>query len=355
MFGHGWACNDLFHRLLSDHAKRYWREKCSIAAGVWPFGFNYQQVYDPGISLEEFRQAYAASLMMSSRYNWIYSHNCRELLIGRAVSEYKGDADIEAYLRMIADKEIVTTPNYVALAKELRGMVLRDFTNDLGVMPAPQFFGPSDRVSVGLIPATSYSSSAHIQARDELWDLGLKLFAGADVNLRDHFGTQTHWMLIGPFENDENWSGHDAVYPPETEIDLDAEYDGLAGKVRWIEHRQEGRLASVDLTKVFEPTEHVSAYGLCYVTSPRQQEAQIRVGTNDSGKLWFGGRPVYDYPQEGSAILDRDIVPVTIPKGTTPILIKASNGEINWGFVFRITDETGKPLQDIRFSPRPPG
>ena len=41
------------------------------------------------------------SLMTSSRYNWIYSHNCREQLIGRGLDKYTGDADLEAYLRAL--------------------------------------------------------------------------------------------------------------------------------------------------------------------------------------------------------------------------------------------------------------
>jgi hypothetical protein len=71
------------------------------------------------------------------------------------------------------------------------------------------------------------------------------------------------------------------------------------------------------------------------------------------GKVWLGGTLVHEYPREGSAILDRDIVPVTVPKGTTAILVKACNGELNWGFVFRITDASGTPLPDITYSVRP--
>ncbi|MFH1744420.1 MAG: hypothetical protein ABIH23_35910, partial [bacterium] len=74
MFGHAWACNELFQRLLSEQAKKYWIDKCSIAEGVWPFGFNYEKTHDPGLSREEFHQAFASSLMVSKRYNWIYSH-----------------------------------------------------------------------------------------------------------------------------------------------------------------------------------------------------------------------------------------------------------------------------------------
>ena len=51
-------------------------------------------------------------------------------------------------------------------------------------------------------------------------------------------------------------------------------------------------------------------------------------------------------------MLDRDIISVTLRRGTTPILIKATNGEKNWGFVFRITDLAGRPIPELKLSAR---
>lgn len=350
MFGHAWACNDLFHRVLSKRAWRYWRERCSIAAGVWPFGFDHQRVYEPGMPLEEFRQAFAASLMISRRYNWLYSHNCREQLIGRDLDKYAGEADLPAYLHVIANKETVTTPKYVKLAQELRGIKLRDYSDDLDLMPFVSFAGPRDVPNVRLTP-TGLCDTALLR---ESWAVASSYFQGEPINLREHFGSQTDWMVIGPFANADPFAGHCAVYPPEEEIKLHAVYDGLNGQVRWQEHRQAGRRASVDFTKIFEPTEHVCAYALCYVTSPKEQAVQIRLGTNDSGKLWLGGKLAFDYPYEGTAFLDREIIPVTLPAGTTPVMLKICNGEFNWGFVFRITGSDGRPAAGLRYSLRPP-
>ncbi|MBI4558057.1 MAG: hypothetical protein HY706_10795 [Candidatus Hydrogenedentes bacterium] len=345
MFCYAWTCNALFDKLLSDRAKKYWTERCSIAAGIWPFGFDNQSVYDPGMPLEEFRQGYAASLMMSRRYNWIYSHNCREQLIGRGLDKYTGDADLRAYLRVIADREVVTTPKYVALARELRDLGLRDYTSDLGWAIGPGFAGPSDVPMLEPMPI-KYSDPERLQ---EGWKLALDYYHGKEINLRKHFGTQTHWMLIGPFPSEKGLTGHSVVYPPEQAIDLAAEYDGLGGKVRWQEFQGQGSQASVDLTKVFKPTEQVCAYAFCHVASPQEQEVQVRLGTNDAGKLWIGGALLYDYPGEDTAWLDHAILPVKLSKGTTPFLIKVTNGVHNWGFVFRITDQQGKPIGNLQY------
>ncbi|NIA13989.1 MAG: hypothetical protein GWP08_07905 [Nitrospiraceae bacterium] len=346
MFGHAWACNAVFDRLLSDRAKRYWQEECSIAEGIWPFGFNYQSVYEPGMPLEEFRQGYAASLMASARYNWIYSHNCREQLIGRGLDQYKGEADLQAYLDVIAKREVVTDAKYVALARELRGMRLRDYSEDLGLLPVISFAGPADSPTVRLNPASA-SDPKKVAAR---WPVALAYFRGDTVNLREHFNTQTDWMVIGPFANTQGFEGHHAVYPPETELNFAAVYDGLNGKVRWRELRGGEDRLSVDFTQVYEPTEHVCAYAACFVTSPTERDVLVKLGTNDSGKLWIGGKLVFEHAQEGTAYLDRDIVSVRLPAGTTPILLKICNGENNWGFVFRITDPAGGAIDDLRLS-----
>jgi len=46
---------------------------------------------------------------------------------------------------------------------------------------------------------------------------------------------------------------------------------------------------------------------------------------------------------------------VTLPAGTSPVLIKVCNGEGQWGFVFRITDAEGRPLPNLRYCLSPAG
>ena len=109
----------------------------------------------------------------------------------------------------------------------------------------------------------------------------------------------------------------------------------------------------IDFIKLYTPNEQVTAYALCYVDSPRERQVQARFGTNDSGKLWIGGQLVDDFGDESWAILDRDIVRVTLPKGRTPILAKVTNGKGAWAMVLRFTDMQGKPIPDLTFSATP--
>jgi hypothetical protein len=231
-------------------------------------------------------------------------------------------------------------------------MVLRDYAKELGLTLVPTFAGPREEVEAGLMPENVYAHTSVARLNQRLWDLGLRLNRGEAIDLAKELGTQTHWMLLGPFDNKDK-QGYAAVYPPEKELDLTSEYDGASSKIRWIEYRAAPGRASIDLTKVFHPTEQVCAYALCFVVSDQARDVQIRVGANDAWKLWVGGAPVYENPEEGRIILDRDIVPVNLPAGTTPILLKICNNRKDWGFIFRITDADGMAVNDLKLQINP--
>ena len=341
--------NEMFHRLLSSRAWSYWRQRCSIAAGVWPFGFDYQNTHDPGMTVEEFRQGIAATLMVSRRYNWLYSHNSREQMLGRKLDVYTNGVDIQPYLNIMAERQIITDAKYVALAKEIRALRLRDYSEQLGLASWMSFTGPSDTPNLRPIPA-AYSDP---QEQTSAWRLALNCFQGHQVNLREHYQTVKDWLVLGPFASDSKLSAHQTVFGPEQSLNLRAEYEGMNGKIRWREAHQDGMTGSFDFKKVFQPTEHVCAYALCFITSTVEQDAQLRLSSNDAGKAWLGGKLVYDYPHEGTVYLDRDIVPVRLAKGSTPVLLKITNNLGNWGFVFRITDKQGRPLRNLKFELSP--
>lgn len=351
VFGHIWACHETFQRILSAPAWKYWREKCTISAGIWPFSSDDYRLFGPGIPLAELRQGLAATLMVSPRYSWIYGSYTQEQLIGRQLDKYTGTEDIQAHLKTLSDRHIVTDTKWIELAEELRRGVLRDYSADLGLVPVPRFVGPRDDVRIEIVPRGPPVPDVGSQQYQEAWELGLRIFQGEEIDLKQHFGTVTDWMLMGPFPNEADFNGHTAVYPPEKSVDLAGVYAGLAGKeVRWVEHRSEHAHTSVDLAKVFQPAENVCAYAHCYVACPEEKDVWIGIGTNDFGKMWVGGNLVYDHAREGRVILDREVVRVTLPEGTTPILLKVCNGGLDWGFVFRITDSVGKAVPGLRFS-----
>ena len=83
--------------------------------------------------------------------------------------------------------------------------------------------------------------------------------------------------------------------------------------------------------------------------SPDRREAQIRIGTNDSAKLWLNDKEVWRMNIGRDAVFDHDIVPVVFQPGLNKILIKVCNRINEWGFHFRVTDETGKGIPGMEF------
>src|SRR5262249_10172375 len=82
---------------------------------------------------------------------------------------------------------------------------------------------------------------------------------GQRVNLQKVFGFLSRWKVIGPFDN-TGGKGFDAVYPPELNIDLTAQYDGKTGKVRWQDYVTHDDYGKVDLNKPCGKVKEVAGY-----------------------------------------------------------------------------------------------
>ncbi|HQP98146.1 MAG TPA: DUF4838 domain-containing protein [bacterium] len=161
------------------------------------------------------------------------------------------------------------------------------------------------------------------------------------------------WNAIGPFDN-VNWKGHTTACPLEREINLQATYDGVAGPVKWKQISSGESKAYVDLLDHFSPTDWVSVYAQSYVHSDSDRSVQLRVGSNDGVKMWLNGQEVWSNRISRMAVVDADIVPAQLQKGWNSILLKVSQTAGQWGFFFRVTDEAGKPAEDLQWSLSPP-
>jgi hypothetical protein len=353
MLGHAWMIHDLYRRTLSPSARRYWRANGSVAEGIWVFGDDPDDFHGAAPTASEFRQAFAASLMAGARYNWIYSHNVRPFFLGRESDQGQPPADLQAYRDAIANRDIVVDEKYLDVGAALRAVDINfDYETALGLTIVPTFAAPREQIEIGLMPVDRYLPSRQSALREELWDIGLAIHRGETPDLQKRFHTQTEWMIAGPFDNTAN-AGFDAVYPPEENIALDAQYDTLQGTVAWQRYQSPKGSASVNLADVFDTTDWSCAYALCFVESSVEQAAEIRVGANDCWKLWVDGRCVMDYPEVGRIVLDREVVPVTFKAGGTPVLLKVCNGQKDFGFIARFTDSKGQPLRNIQIRTRP--
>ena len=160
----------------------------------------------------------------------------------------------------------------------------------------------------------------------------------------------TEWNVILPFDNTgEGQPGWSAVYPPETETNLDATYPGKAdAPVHWqvVRANDNGYL---DFMPLVSDLRNEVAYALVYVYSPMAGPRSIRLGSDDGGKLWVNDEFIWGENLGRSAQRDEDQPMATLRAGWNKILVKVTQTGGEWGLYFRIYD----PDHTLRYALRP--
>jgi hypothetical protein len=173
---------------------------------------------------------------------------------------------------------------------------------------------------------------------------------GRPVDVPRHFGFIQQWKLIGPFDNVDK-KGFPIAYPPEKELNFSAEYDGKAGKVRWLDHITYDNYGVVDLNKAIAKHMGAAAYGVTDFVSDQEQTVELRLSSICAVKLWLNGelveaKEVYHANSE----IDQYPVKATLKKGKNVILVKCLQNEQtedwaqDWSFQLRICDSAGTAI-----------
>jgi putative membrane-bound dehydrogenase-like protein len=160
----------------------------------------------------------------------------------------------------------------------------------------------------------------------------LSRLSAADGVLRD-------WKVIGPFPNPDT-KGHATVYPPETELNADAEYNFLNQTIRWQPTRPNHPDGLVDLMTLV-PNEAVVAYAWTTLASETDRAATLYAGSDDSIKIWINGELVHDHLVDRGLIVDQDSARVSLRKGENTILVKIGQNRGGWNFHVRIAPAIG--------------
>ena len=314
--------------ILDKPSAKYWKEKCGIILGGWPLGYYRKILNKEGefigwsgkeekfgneivgsyadkssrFSVDDFRDQYAGLLLGSNKYCWIYGHGATWWQYSENDNNKYGedkssslpvDENFADYKAIIRDKW-VSTDEMQSIAKKIRSESAGEFINSL--------------------------------------------------NFIDKF------MVAGPF-GCQTCDNFHHEFPPEQKLDLQEIYKTEKTDIRWKQYNVDLQTGYLNYTKHFEQTDWVCAYAYCEIFSPVSVEAQLRVGTNDMGALWFNDENILSQNIQRSASLDDDILPVQLQKGKNRILIKVCNTEGNWGLYLRITDKDGNGLQDLRYWP----
>ena len=176
------------------------------------------------------------------------------------------------------------------------------------------------------------------------------------IDIQKHFGFLPEWSVVGPFDNKDE-KGFAVAYGPELEInnskapDLQAEYDGQLGKVRWQPITTTDDYGMVDIAKQIENYKGSSMYAATTWNSSKDQQVEIRLGTPNSWKLWVNGELVFEREEyHRSSKLDQYRVPVTLKSGVNTLMFKVCQNEMtqDWAqryqFQIRICDSTGSAI-----------
>ena len=120
---------------------------------------------------------------------------------------------------------------------------------------------------------------------DQVEDIAKELKKlGSPVSLPGVFGWVSDWKVIGPFDNKDR-AGFEKVFPPEQGIDLNAEYDGLSGKVKWQDLKTQGDYGMVDLNKPIGALKEVTGYAYTEFNSDKARPVELRLGCKNGWKV----------------------------------------------------------------------
>jgi hypothetical protein len=172
------------------------------------------------------------------------------------------------------------------------------------------------------------------------------------VDVAPDYGVIGEWLMLGPYDNSDR-KALDRICGPEQATHPAPSYMTAEGEQAWTPLRSDDLLGVVDLGEFYGRHDEVCAFALCYVHSPANQPAELRVGRNDQMAAYLGGKEVWRKAEGRMVIVDDDTIPITLPAGTTPLLLKVCNLGRAWGFTARLTGPDGAPLRGVRVTTSP--
>ena len=177
---------------------------------------------------------------------------------------------------------------------------------------------------------------------------------GQTVDLPKHFGFLMDWTLIAPFNNAEG-IGHNTVYAPEKELNLQAKYPGKGKEAGWVAFKSEDEYGKIDFNKPFGMEKEVTGYATTDFYSAEERAAEIRLGCKNAWKVWLNGKLVFERDEyHRGAKLDQYKLPCTLKKGKNTLLVKCSQNHqkeewtVEWEFQLRICDSTGTAIASAK-------
>lgn len=157
------------------------------------------------------------------------------------------------------------------------------------------------------------------------------------------------WQYCGVFEN-LNESGLDEVYGPETNAASKEDFNANSnGFVNWYTPKFQGSDGYQFYTNHNEYGAGVN-YAQTFITSKEAKKVVLRIGNSSAFKVWLNDELLFTNSEDATTDLDAYAISVTLPAGTSRLLIKNADSSSSSYFIARLTDENGIPVNDVSYS-----
>jgi hypothetical protein len=94
------------------------------------------------------------------------------------------------------------------------------------------------------------------------------------------------------------------------------------------------------------------AYLRARIWSPKEQRAQLELGSDDGVKVWLNGQLVYANNVVRPATPAEDKANVTLKEGWNPLLVKLTQGGGEWALIVRFRSPDGGKLDGVKSEPQ---
>ena len=189
--------------------------------------------------------------------------------------------------------------------------------------------------------------------------LGLMRTSAPQTFSPDAEGFIRNWIVLAPIAMEAE-SGADEIdkemLAGEATIAPKAGDKAMArGKeLTWTAHQTDDYF--IDFLKSFgkERGEYVAGYAVAYITATAETKVTLAISSNDQGKAWLNGKPVFRFAETRTLEKDSDRADVTLVKGQNVLVLKVINEVNNWQGCARFL-KNGAPVTDISLSVAPGG
>ena len=184
--------------------------------------------------------------------------------------------------------------------------------------------------------------------------LTLVFSAAAQTFSPDAEGFIRNWLVLAPIaiegesgasEIDRDFLKGEAAVAPKAGDKI-----GVGNQLlTWTAHQAPDYF--VDFLQSFGQSrgDYVAGYAVAYVVADEEMKVTLALSTNDQGKAWLNGKPVFKFAETRTLEKDTDRTEVTLVKGQNILVLKVINEVNNWQACARFL-KNGVPVRNLQVS-----